>query len=117
MIPTTTNSTALLSLAIDEGLYQDLMQQLKKDFELSGLSFDLKPMITTSDLLEKLQQQIKQLIHSNFDAYLQLLYRVDIPEKMMQSNDLQDSDEIARRTTFLILQREWKKVYFRKKYS
>jgi len=117
LIPTTTNSKALLSLAIDEGLYQELLQQLMKDFELSGLSFELKPIITASDLLEKLQQQIKQLIHYNFDAYLQLLYRVDIPEKMMQSNELQDSDEMAIRTTFLILQREWKKVYLRKKYS
>jgi len=117
LIPTAANSTALLTLVSDQGLYQDLLQQLKKDFELSGISIQLEPTISEISLLKELQFQIKQLIDTNFDAFLQLLYRVDIPEKSMQSNDIQDSDIVATKTTFIILEREWKKVYYRKKYS
>ena len=117
MIPTATNSTDLLNLASNEGLFQALLEQIKKDFALSGQSFELESVSTASDLLVALQRELKRLIDSNFDAYLQLLYRVDIPERMMQSDAIQDSDALSEKSTFAILQREWKKVYYRNKYS
>lgn len=117
MIPTASNSTSLLSLIANEGLYQDLLNQITKDFELSGLTITLDQSISPADLLNELHHQILQLIHNNFDGFLQLLYRVDIPEQTMQSFELQKSDKIAKKTTFIILQHEWKKVYFRRKYS
>lgn len=117
MIPTASNSTSLLTLIVNEGLYQDLRNQVTKDFELSGLTITLDQSILPADLLNELHYKILQLIHNNFDGFLQLLYRVDIPEQTMQSFELQKSDEIAKKATFMILEREWKKVYFRRKYS
>lgn len=117
MIPKATNSSSLLTLIFEEGLYQDLLIQIIKDFELSGLTITLDQSISPADLLSELHHQVLQLIHNNFDGFLQLLYRVDIAESTMQSFELQKSDDIAKKTTFAILQREWKKVYFRRKYS
>ena len=117
MIPKAANSSSLLTLIFEEGLYQDLLIQITKDFELSGLTITLHQAISPADLLQELHSQILELIHTNFDGFLQLLYRVDIAESTMQSFELQKSDNIAKKTTFVILQREWKKVYFRKKYS
>ncbi len=117
MIPIASNSSTLLSLVTNEGLFTDLLNQLQKDFELSGLSFEYTNSITTPTLIEKLQKKIARLVQTNFDAYLQLLYRIDIPEKMMHSDEMQDSVELAKKSTFVILQREWEKVYFRKKFS
>lgn len=117
MIPNASNSNTLLSLVSSEGLYQDLLKQVIKDFQLSGLSINLGTETTPTALLEELHYQVKHLIHTNFDGLMQVLYRVDIPEQSWHSNEVQDSEEVAKKMTYFILKREWKKVYYRKKYS
>lgn len=117
MIPTANNSKSLLLIVSQNGLFQDLIAQLKKDFELSGMSITIDNAISSDDLTQDLYRQISQLIHTNFDAFLQLLYRVDVSEQNLQSNQIQETEELAIKATFTILKREWEKVYYRNKFS
>jgi hypothetical protein len=116
MIPKAHSSDSLLVIVSENGLYPDLLSQIKKDFELSGLSISINKNISVDELLLDLYKQIRQLIEINFSGYLQLLYRVDVPENMMQSPEVQYIDEFSKKATFLILNREWEKVYYRANY-
>jgi hypothetical protein len=117
MIPITNDSDSLLLLVYNKGLFQDLVKQLKKDFELSGLLISSENTQSTDQLLFLLYQYIYNLIQVNFEKYLQLLYRVDVPENKMQADNIQDIEDFAKKATFLILKREWEKVYYRELYS
>ena len=117
MIPSSNDSNSLLLVISKKGLYQNLLDQIKKDFELSGLSFPIEDSVKIDKLSTLLYTSIHQLILSNFEGYLQLLYRVDIPESSMQTNTIQNTGDFAKKATFLILKREWEKVYYRELYS
>ncbi|HIP47921.1 MAG TPA: hypothetical protein EYG92_03015 [Lutibacter sp.] len=117
MIPTSTDSDSLLLLISKKGLSQKLMQQIKKDFELSGLTFSIEKNLTSEQFLLYLYNQIQHLVKNNFEAYLQLLYRVDVPESSMQSGEIQNTIDFSKKATFLILKREWEKVYYREFFS
>jgi len=116
MIPLLQDSKLVLDNAISAGLYQQLMLQLQKDFQLSGLSLELATDLEPEGLLKQLFSEIQRLMEHNFDAYLQLLYRVDIPEQAMQTSQAHSIAELSKRATLQILQREWQKVYFRNTY-
>lgn len=97
-------------------LYVEVLQQLQKDFELSGLAFELEEFIVPKDLIKVIYQQIYYLLATNFDGYLQLLYRIDVAEQKSVTQG--DTIElIAQKSTYYILRREYQKVRLRKKYS
>jgi len=116
MIPKASSSNSLLAIIQKNGLYQDLLRQIEKDFELSGVSISIKENMIVEELLPILYEQIRHLVETNFSAYLQLLYRVDVSEQNMQSDAVQHIDEFSKKATFLILNREWEKVYYRANY-
>ena len=117
MIPIANNSEAVVVLAQDAGLYQNLIDQLIKDFDLSGLSIDLDKSISTEELVLTLNKTIEHLLQHRFDSFLQLLYRIDIPENSMQNKGVESVKEIAQKASFAILKREWQKVYLKNKFS
>ncbi len=117
MIPTSNDSDSLLLIVSQKGLFQDLLDQIRKDFELAGLSISIENTIKSDELPTLLYSSIQQLVLHNFEGYLQLLYRVDIPERSMRSDEIQDVNRIAKKATFLILRREWEKVYYRDKFA
>ncbi len=90
-------------------LYQPLVLQIKKDFEMIGQSIDINEFMASEAFVKELQLRIHHLLQYNFDAYLQLLYRVDVPEHLIAFTG-QDSHHIAERAAFLILKREYEKV-------
>jgi len=47
---------------------------------------------------------------------MQLLYRIDIAEKLIISNEIETSEVLAEKATYLILQREWQKVEWRERF-
>ncbi len=112
MNPQKENTSQLVLQIIDSDLYKQVILQVKKDFELSGQAIDIDEFILPDDLIKEVYNQIHQLLNYNFDAYLQLLYRIDIPEYLMNFTT-QNMDTIAQKSTFHILQREWEKVKFR----
>jgi len=117
MIPSGNTSSQLLATIKKESLYENLLHQLLKDFELSGLVLDIDVAITPEKLLIELQYQINNLMLHNFEGYLQLLYRVDVSEKLMQHEEIKSAEKLSEKAVYMILKREWQKVYFKNKFS
>ena len=111
------NSTELIQSATKNKLYLKMVAQLEKDFGLANIpmefSVDLEPM----ELKTVLHEKIYVLILEKFSDYLNLLYIVDVPEKVVKNIVATDVVEVAEQVSFLILKRELQKVWLRQKYS
>lgn len=96
-------------------LYTKLIQQLNKDllFANIGLEFDLATLPLSLKLI--LQEKVLFLLESKFTDYLNLLYIVDVSESQIKQMDGANLGEISEKVTFLILKREWQKVWFKNK--
>lgn len=106
----------LLSEATVENLYGKLIEQINKDFNLANEGIDF-PMSTTPDELKiQLHEKVYRLIQFRFAEYLNLLYIVDVNENEIKKLDGSDISELAAQVSFLILKREWQKVWFRNKF-
>ena len=106
----------LLSEAASENLYLKLIEQINKDFNLANEAIDF-PMSTTPDELKiQLHEKIYRLIQYKFAEYLNLLYIIDVPEDQIKKLDGSDISELSAQVVFLVLKREWMKVWFRNKY-
>jgi hypothetical protein len=111
------NTDVLLFEAEKENLYIKLIEQINKDFNLANESIDLKLEIQPEDLKIELHEKIYRLIQYKFAEYLNLLYIVDVPEDQVKKLDGSDIAELAKQVAFLVLKREWMKVWFRNKYK
>jgi hypothetical protein len=112
-----TNFEALITEATSLNLYKRLIVQLNKDllFANIDLEFDEETLPTSLKLV--LQETVFHLIQNKFSDYLNLLYQVDVSEKKIRSLDGEDVVKLSEEVTFLILQREWQKVWYKAKYS
>ncbi|OIQ16026.1 MAG: hypothetical protein BM557_10750 [Flavobacterium sp. MedPE-SWcel] len=106
----------LLSEAQKETLYIKLVEQLNKDFTLANELLDFSVDITPIDLKLGLREKIYILIQHRFAEYLNLLYIIDVSEREIKALDGSDIMELSEQVAFLILKREWQKVWFRNKY-
>ena len=111
------NTDVLLVEATNENLYFNLIEQINKDFNLANESIDLAQDIKPEELKAELHEKIYRLIQYKFAEYLNLLYIVDVPEDQIKKLDGSDIAELAKQVAFLILKREWMKVWFRNKYQ
>jgi hypothetical protein len=110
------NTDSLLSQAENESLYLKLLEQLNKDFNLANESIDLSLKISADELKSELHEKIYRLIQYKFAEYLHLLYIIDVSESEIKKLDGSDLIILAEQVAFLILKREWQKVWFRKNY-
>lgn len=94
-------------------LYQKLIIQLNKDLLYANidLEFDVETLPTSLKLV--LQEEVYKLIQNKFSDYLNLLYIVDVSEAKVRRTDSDDVAKLSEAITFLILQREWQKVWYR----
>ena len=111
------NSLDLLNTVSEQDLYQELILQLNKDFSLVGLDYTFLIDQTPIQLKENLIVIVENLIKTDFNSYLNLLYRIDISEKKIIRNKTDDLTIYSEKASFEILKRIWKKVWFRTKYS
>lgn len=110
------NTDALLSEAENENLYIELIEQINKDFNLANEGIDF-PLSTSPDELKiQLHEKIYRLIQFRFAEYLNLLYIVDVNESEIKKLDGSDIPELAAQVSFLVLKREWQKVWFRNRF-
>jgi len=107
------NTDLLLSEAQKEELYIKLVEQINKDFTLANESVDFHISISPIDLKLQLHEKIYRLIQHKFAEYLNLLYIIDVPEDQIKKLDGSDISELSEQVAFLILKREWQKVWFR----
>jgi len=97
-------------------LYTKLVEQINKDFNFANEPIDFALDILLIDLKNQLHEKIYKLIQYKFAEYLNLLYIVDVSEEQIKKLDGSDIAELSAQVSFLVLKREWQKVWFRNKY-
>lgn len=110
------NTDLLLEEAEKESLYLKLIEQINKDFNLANEGIDFPKSILPEELKIQLHEKIYRLIQYKFAEYLNLLYIIDVSEDQIKKLDGSDLVVLAEDVAFLILKREWQKVWFRNKY-
>jgi hypothetical protein len=94
-------------------LYHKLIRQLNKDFLFANIDLDFDVDILPTSLKYMLHEIIYKLIQEKFSDFLNLLYIIDVPERQVKELDGSDTLKLAEAISFLILKREWQKVWFR----
>lgn len=107
----------LISEAENLKLYSKLIKQVNKDFLLANIDLNFDENILPSSLKYLLHEIVFKLIQEKFADYLNLLYIIDVSEDKIKQLDGSDTLRLSEQVTFLILQREWQKVWFRNRYS
>lgn len=105
----------LLAEAEEENLYLQLITQVNKDFNLANEAIDFPMSTSPQELKVQLHEKVYRLIQYRFAEYLNLLYIIDVPEQQIKSLDGSDIAALSEQVAFLILKREWQKVWFRNK--
>jgi hypothetical protein len=111
------NFEELISKAKALELYSKLIKQANKDLLLANIDLDFDEDILPSSLKYLLHDVVFKLIQEKFAEYLNLLYIVDVSEEKIKKLDGSDTLKLSKEVTFLILQREWQKVWYRNFYS
>lgn len=111
------NTESLLEQAQTETLYLNLIEQINKDFNLANEGIDFPLSISPDELKIQLHEKIYRMIQYKFAEYLNLLYIIDVPENEIKQLDGSDLVILAEQVAFLILKREWQKVWFRKNFK
>jgi len=104
---------SLIKEANQLNLYKKLIEQLNKDFLYANIDLIFDEAVSPLNLKNKLHETIYRLIQEKFPDYLNLLYIVDISEKKVKALDGRNILKLSEEVTFLILQREWQKVWFK----
>lgn len=114
------NNEALLQKTKELNLYDKLVFQLQKDFDRANIGvlfFHSDILPSSKTLTSQIREKIYYLLMERFSDYLNLLYVIDIPESSFKNLKVTDAVEVADQVTFLILKREWQKVWYKKQYS
>lgn len=94
-------------------LYPMLVLQLNKDLLLANINLEFDTEVLPTSLKFLLHETVYNLLQEKFMDYLNLLYIVDVSEEIIKQLDGNDALQLSEEVTFLILKREWQKVYFR----
>ena len=113
-LPTTFED--LIQEANQLDLYKKLIKQLNKDFLYANIDLEFDEEVLPLSLKLILHETVYKLIQEKFADYLNLLYIIDVPEKKVKQLDGSDMVKLSEQVTFLILQREWQKVWFKSQY-
>lgn len=111
------NTDQLLSEAEKENLYSKLIEQLNKDFNFANEAIDFPQSTSPYELKVQLHEKIYRLIQYKYTELLNLLYIIDVPEENIKQLQGMDTTELAEQIAYLILRREWMKVWFRNRMS
>ena len=113
----TENFDAIITESNELGLYTKLIYQLNKDLALANIELSFREDVLPTSLKLILQEKIYQLIQEKFTDYLNLLYIIDVSEEKIKRLTSHDTLEISEQVTFLVLKREWRKVWFKHYYD
>jgi len=109
-------SISLLNNEIkNEALFEQLIQQLNKDFYRATQEEVVSSNVSFIELVNNLEIKLKTLIDQHPTKLSTLLYLIDIPETEVHHNLKENPDQMIEVLTYLILKRECLKVYFRNK--
>ncbi|WP_111684854.1 hypothetical protein [Winogradskyella tangerina] len=111
------NFEVLISEAEASNLYGNLIIQLNKDLLYANIDLEFDKETLPSSLKLVLHETVYYLLQNKFTDYLNLLYQVDISESKVRNLSGEDLVKLSEEVTFLILQREWQKVWYKAKFS
>jgi hypothetical protein len=111
------NTSQLLNKAVNVNLYKDLIKQINKDLMLANVASEISIELPPEQLILELKNLIRGFINNDFDTFLNFLYRIDLSESRIRNLVKDDEFFYLNAVCFLILKREWKKVWFRHNYS
>ncbi|MGC1204753.1 MAG: hypothetical protein WA839_07690 [Flavobacteriaceae bacterium] len=111
-----TTFEALIDEANHSELYNKLIHQLNKDFLLANIDLDFHEEVLPSSLKLILHETVYKLIQEKFTEYLNLLYIIDVSEKQVKALDGSDILKLSEDVAFLILKREWQKVWYKNQF-
>ncbi len=100
-----------------EDLYDGLIQQLEKDFLLANVPLELNKTTLPDQLHKLIKEKLYVLLMERFEAYLNLLYVIDVPENSLKNINVTDAVEVAEQASFLILKRECEKIMLKKRFG
>ena len=115
-MPLPNNFDELIIQANNENLYHKLVEQLNKDLLLANIHLDFDEEVLPTSLKYVLHETVFKLIQERFTEYLNLLYIIDVSEDKVRQLESTNLVLLSEQITFLILQREWQKVWYRNKY-
>ena len=96
----------------------ETLAQLEKDFLMIGVNFDIqKPVADYKTLFSFTYNLVNSLNEQNPKLLLNLLYRIDLSEEMVQKQMQETSLSFSEILSELIVKRELYKVLLRKKIS
>ena len=107
---------SLIEKANQLDLYKKLIHQLNKDLLYANIDLGFNEEVQPSSLKLLLHETLYKLIQEKFTDYLNLLYIVDVSEQKVRELDGSDILKLSEQVTFLILQRESQKVWYKNKY-
>jgi hypothetical protein len=107
----------LLQQAQAEDLYAALIDQLNKDFNLANDPVDFPKSTNPLELKIQLQEKIYRMISFKYAEFLSLLYIIDVAEDEVKRLDGSDLQILSHHISFLVLKREWQKIWFRKHFK
>ncbi len=95
---------------------KELIKQLNKAFEIKNeLMLEVK---NEKDLVLLLSKYIQELINTNFEQLLWLLYRIDVAEnKVIETINNSKPENASLIIAEMIIERQKEKIETRKKYS
>ncbi|MDF1611920.1 MAG: hypothetical protein AB1695_08730 [Stygiobacter sp.] len=90
-------------------IFTSLVEKLNKDFSLEGNNL---PVNSDFEILKKFfTEKVKELMSSNYDRFLNSLYRIDVDEtKLTQILHSKDKTTIAEKLADLIIERQLLRV-------
>ncbi len=104
----------------NEKLLQQVVEQVKKDFEWYNIEIIFSGKYSTpyQELFEQIYPHIDQMISTEYEKLLNIMYRIDLDENKittyLKQNPMADTSEVI---TDLILKRELQKVVIRNMYG
>lgn len=107
----------LIEEANQLSLYRKLIIQLNKDLALANVDLDFDEDVLPSSLKYLMHEMVYKLIQEKFMEYLNLLYIIDVSELKIKQLNGDDTLELSEQVTFLILQREWQKVWYKNHFT
>jgi len=107
----------IITRSEDLFLYKKLVLQLKKDFLRAAIQIELSEDISPKDLKYLLQETLFNLLQEQSSDYLNLLYIIDVSEEKIKQVKGDDILKITEQVSYLILLREWQKVWFRSSFQ
>ena len=97
----------------EQNLFEQLVQQIERDFRMS-VDEDLTFSVSTPlELVQQIHSLLESLAARTPAKLSMLLYRIDVAEKDVRALEEGDVFNYFEQLTYLLVKREFQKVYFR----